>query len=153
MRHERPKATADHAVPPFGVLLVELCSYLLRNVGVHIAFDDGGLESVLSLLNGQLLHLVIHVFGKNNGLEKSHETIGCDTRKTTPTLNPRNARSVLTIILIAFFIIIEWINRELKHDFEISKYKTYIRWPFYLFIFMLILFFGKSSDTFIYFHF
>lgn len=61
--------------------------------------------------------------------------------------------TIITSILIGFFILIEWCNREKKHDFEIHNYNIYLRWGFYIFIFSLILFFGKSSETFIYFQF
>lgn len=63
------------------------------------------------------------------------------------------ANTIMTILLLGFYIMIEWINREKTHDFEISNYKGYLRWLFYIFIFLLILFFGRSSETFIYFQF
>ncbi len=58
-----------------------------------------------------------------------------------------------TSILILFFIGIEWINREKKHDFEISNYHMLLRWGLYISLFLVLLFFGKSSETFIYFQF
>lgn len=64
-----------------------------------------------------------------------------------------NGTVLFTTLLIALYVCIEWINREKKHDFEISKYNIYIRWFSYIFIFILILFFGRSAETFIYFQF
>ncbi len=61
--------------------------------------------------------------------------------------------TIITIMLIGIFIAVEWINREKKHDFDISNYNIYLRWASYIFIFVLILFFGRSSETFIYFQF
>nr|WP_247672568.1 MBOAT family O-acyltransferase [Aquimarina sp. MMG016] len=61
--------------------------------------------------------------------------------------------TLTTLILTAFFIIIEWINREKKHDFEISNYHVLLRWSSYIFIFLLLIFFGRSAETFIYFQF
>lgn len=61
--------------------------------------------------------------------------------------------TLITVTLIGFFLLIEWGNREKKHDFEISNYNVYLRWISYIFIFVLILLFGKSSETFIYFQF
>jgi D-alanyl-lipoteichoic acid acyltransferase DltB (MBOAT superfamily) len=55
--------------------------------------------------------------------------------------------------LLVFFFIIEWIHREKRHDFEINNYHVSIRWTLYVFVFMLILYFGRSAETFIYFQF
>ncbi len=60
---------------------------------------------------------------------------------------------LIGLVLLAFFILVEWKHRERHHDFEISNYNIIIRWSSYIIIFLLILFFGKSSETFIYFQF
>ncbi|MEB3348193.1 MBOAT family O-acyltransferase [Aquimarina gracilis] len=64
-----------------------------------------------------------------------------------------NTTTLVTIVLIFFFVFIEWINRERKHDFEINSYNIFIRWGSYILIFLLLLFFGRSAETFIYFQF
>lgn len=64
-----------------------------------------------------------------------------------------DSNNIMTVALLGLFIAIEWLNRERKHDFDISKYNVFLRWIFYIFIFLLILFFGKSSESFIYFQF
>ncbi|WP_109300640.1 MBOAT family protein [Aquimarina sp. AU474] len=64
-----------------------------------------------------------------------------------------NGTTVMTLLLVGFFVIVEWINRERKHDLEISKFSIYLRWAFYIFIFLLLLLFGRSAETFIYFQF
>lgn len=61
--------------------------------------------------------------------------------------------TLITIALVGFFMLIEWVNREKKHDFEIGNYNIYLRWISYISIFVLILIFGKSAETFIYFQF
>ncbi|WP_159090804.1 MBOAT family O-acyltransferase [Aquimarina aquimarini] len=61
--------------------------------------------------------------------------------------------TIITLTLIGVFMIVEWINRERKHDFDIANCKGYIRWGSYISIFILIFFFGRSSETFIYFQF
>ncbi|WP_103068561.1 MBOAT family O-acyltransferase [Aquimarina sediminis] len=61
--------------------------------------------------------------------------------------------SIITLALIGIFVLVEWSNREKDHDFEISNYSIYLRWISYISIFVLILLFGKSSETFIYFQF
>ena len=64
-----------------------------------------------------------------------------------------SSNNIMTILLLGFYFLLEWINREKDHDFEIRHYSIYIRWFSYIFIFLLILFFGRSSETFIYFQF
>ncbi|WP_445381941.1 MBOAT family O-acyltransferase [Robiginitalea sp. IMCC43444] len=61
--------------------------------------------------------------------------------------------TLLTIGLIGFFLMIEWVNKKHLHDFEISRWSTLIRWCFYILIFCTILLFGRSSNSFIYFQF
>lgn len=60
---------------------------------------------------------------------------------------------LIAITLVMFFLTVEWKHREKTHDFEISNYNVFFRWSTYIFIFLLILFFGKSSESFIYFQF
>ncbi len=64
-----------------------------------------------------------------------------------------SSQYLIATFLLAIFFIFEWYNREKNHDFEISSYNIYLRWSYYIFIFLMILFFGKSSETFIYFQF
>jgi len=57
-------------------------------------------------------------------------------------------------IYIAILILFEWFHRTKIHGLEISYIKTpLIRWSFYVLIFCLILIFGASSQSFIYFQF
>ena len=57
-------------------------------------------------------------------------------------------------IYIFILLFVEWIQRKKKHGLELSNVRhAYIRWIIYLLVFILILFFGASSDSFIYFQF
>lgn len=64
-----------------------------------------------------------------------------------------NGRNIAIVGFIGFFLFIEWLNRARGHDFEISNRNIYLRRFFYVFIFLIILIFGRSSDGFIYFQF
>ncbi|MCF8273408.1 MAG: MBOAT family protein [Flavobacteriaceae bacterium] len=64
-----------------------------------------------------------------------------------------NGRNILIVLLIVVFLGLEWINRGKAHDLEISNYPKIIRWVLYIFIFLLLLFAGQSTDAFIYFQF
>lgn len=59
---------------------------------------------------------------------------------------------LLFCILVLFLI--EWLQRNKQHGLEISNLKFQsVRWITYLGIFLLIIFFGGKSETFIYFQF
>lgn len=57
-------------------------------------------------------------------------------------------------IFIFILLIVEWIQRNKQHGLELSNVKrASVRWSIYLLIFIVILLFGASSDSFIYFQF
>lgn len=64
-------------------------------------------------------------------------------------------RSIITIILIFIFIIIEWIGRENQFAIQYigSKRKMYLRYAFYYVIIFAIFWFGGKDQQFIYFQF
>ena len=64
-----------------------------------------------------------------------------------------NSRNILILLLIIIFLFIEWVNKGKTHDLEISAYPKVIRWFLYIFIFVLLLFAGRSASAFIYFQF
>ncbi len=61
---------------------------------------------------------------------------------------------MLLIPLIGVMLMIEWINRDKSHQLDIQRFSPVIRHSMYVFLLLLIFFFGKySSTTFIYFQF
>lgn len=63
--------------------------------------------------------------------------------------------ALVTVILILFFLWIEWMGRERQHAFETFglTWKRVYRYAFYYFIILLILWFGGEEQQFIYFQF
>jgi len=59
------------------------------------------------------------------------------------------------IVLMAVFILVEWLNREKHHGLEIAHLPKWFRWTSYFLIFAVIIFMGnlKSNYEFIYFQF
>jgi len=59
------------------------------------------------------------------------------------------------LLLISFFIIIEWLGREQQFAIETlsSKWKSPLRWSFYYSILVVIILFGGRQHQFIYFQF
>jgi len=60
---------------------------------------------------------------------------------------------LISILAIIIMLIIEWSNRTKKHGLSIEDKPRFIRWCTYISIFLMILFLGKASDSFIYFQF
>lgn len=62
--------------------------------------------------------------------------------------------SLSSLGFIAVLLVVEWLHRHKNHGFEISYIsQRWVRWLLYLFVFLMLLIFGVSSDTFIYFQF
>lgn len=61
----------------------------------------------------------------------------------------------LEILLCIFLILIEWIGRENKYalGFLVSKWSIYLRWIFYVFLILMLIYFGAKEQSFIYFQF
>ena len=59
------------------------------------------------------------------------------------------------ILLCVFLILIEWKGRENKYGFEflVSKWPIYLRWIFYVFLILMLIYFGAKEQNFIYFQF
>jgi alginate O-acetyltransferase complex protein AlgI len=69
----------------------------------------------------------------------------------TPNPVPNN----VLLLLLAFFIVIEWMQRDKKHALELKTEKIIkpLRWLFYLFLIFLMIAFSGESQEFIYFQF
>lgn len=63
--------------------------------------------------------------------------------------------SMYLIILIFFFVFLEWLGRESNYGLERLglTWPKYIRWTFYYFLVFLILYYAGSEEQFIYFQF
>lgn len=59
----------------------------------------------------------------------------------------------ISIAVIVILLVVEWINRKEQHGLAIGNRPVYVRWGSYMAVFLIILFFGKSSTSFIYFQF
>jgi D-alanyl-lipoteichoic acid acyltransferase DltB (MBOAT superfamily) len=66
---------------------------------------------------------------------------------------PISKRMILTIVLLIFFFIIEWIGREKSYAIENIPFHGFIRWICYYGILGCIILFSGTPQTFIYFQF
>ena len=77
------------------------------------------------------------------------------TSLTLPSL-PRgvnNFEFLINILLVIFFITIEWLQRDKKHGMELRLKNSYVKWAFYTLILIFITLFAGNSQEFIYFQF
>jgi D-alanyl-lipoteichoic acid acyltransferase DltB (MBOAT superfamily) len=75
-------------------------------------------------------------------------------RMLTPAFYGRPEIDLKPFIFIAILLGVEWLQRTKKHGLELSNVKiTPVRWAAYVIVFVIILLFGASSDSFIYFQF
>ncbi|ESU25955.1 membrane bound O-acyl transferase MBOAT family protein [Flavobacterium limnosediminis JC2902] len=74
---------------------------------------------------------------------------------TIPKFNSNQFSTKVLLILILFFLLIEWIGRSYNHALEIKDSTSfYLKWTLYFFIFMTIMIWGVTTKTeFIYFAF
>jgi len=61
--------------------------------------------------------------------------------------------SILILVLVVIFMGVEWLNKEKTHDFDIKNLHLLLRWLCYIGLFVMLILFGRSSETFIYFQF
>ncbi len=112
-------------------------------------------KEIVKMLMLFVLIMLTDVFFRADSVTMAFDYLGIifsSSLLTSPTILFSNV-AIITMGLIAVFMGVEWYNREKKHDFDISNFPGYIRWVAYISIFLLILFFGKSASTFIYFQF
>jgi hypothetical protein len=59
----------------------------------------------------------------------------------------------LPLLFIPMLLIIEWINRNRQHQFDIVELPAWLRWPAYYVLLGMIVQFGQGDVSFIYFQF
>ncbi len=64
-------------------------------------------------------------------------------------------RAIITLLVITFLILVEWMQREKQHALDLSSFNLnrFIRWTIYLIIIFIIINFGGRQQEFIYFQF
>ena len=64
-------------------------------------------------------------------------------------------RAIITLLVISFLILVEWMQREKQHALDLSSFNLnrFIRWTIYLIIIFIIINFGGRQQEFIYFQF
>ena len=64
-------------------------------------------------------------------------------------------KAIVTIALVIFFLLIEWVGREGQYALELinCKFPRFYRWVFYIFLIVALDIFGGNQQQFIYFQF
>ena len=101
-----------------------------------------------------LLVTIAWVFFRAESLSQAFSIFGkilSDSILETPDLRPK---AFLSMVLIGFLIIFEYIQRKKQHALEIEKWHLIFRWSFYFLILFVGIFFGNFNKVeFIYFQF
>lgn len=75
-------------------------------------------------------------------------------RMFTPSLVGKPEIDLKPFLFILILLSVEWLQRRKKHGLELTNVSSMpLRWAAYVCIFVIILLFGASSDSFIYFQF
>ncbi len=100
-----------------------------------------------------ILAVLAWVFFRSDNLTLAFEYIGgifSVSLFSVPTILP-----FLTLALIAFLCLIEWLGRAQQHALEVFllKWPRLLRWTFYLFLILTVVQLGQKEQSFIYFQF
>jgi alginate O-acetyltransferase complex protein AlgI len=115
------------------------------------------LTDVLSMAGTFILVMLAFVLFRSDTVEQALDIYGQLISKTlfsTPIFE-RNNIVVYTLILICFFMTVEWVGRHRQHALANigAKWPIAIRWPFYYALVVLIFLLATSKQQFIYFQF
>lgn len=112
--------------------LINIVKTFILTVFAWIFFRAESLKHAFNYILGLLDSSIIHV----------------------PNFNGRN-ESIKVLLLIVVFMLIEWLGRDSKFALEYLglKWKQYLRWGFYLIIFLAIIMLSGNEQQFIYFQF
>ncbi|MES2847634.1 MAG: MBOAT family O-acyltransferase [Bacteroidota bacterium] len=116
------------------------------------------LKELLSIVGTFCLTVFAWIFFRAESMQHAFSYIGNMFNKTLfsiPQFEGREA-AIVTLVLCAFFIVIEWMGRE--HQYALAsigfKWPKLLRWGFYSFIVFLMGMYMSTSETpFIYFQF
>lgn len=120
-------------------------------VAPHSAFPS--LKEFLQIVTTFGLTVFAWIFFRANDLHHAFQFILGIFSKTLfslPTIRP-----TYVILLMLFFIIIEWLGRRNKYALEkmAFQYSSFFRWSMYIMLIMAIFIFGAKQQEFIYFQF
>ena len=111
------------------------------------------LRNGLNMFATFILAVLAWVFFRSDNLTLAFEYIGgifSVSLFSVPTILP-----FLTLALIAFLCLIEWLGRAQQHALEVFllKWPRLLRWTFYLFLILTVVQLGQKEQSFIYFQF
>jgi D-alanyl-lipoteichoic acid acyltransferase DltB (MBOAT superfamily) len=115
-------------------------------------------KEFLQILLTFSITLLAWVFFRAQNVEVAITYIGnifSATLFSIPIVPDSLSQTLFTLILVAIFVVVEWIGRANKYAIEkmAFSYARPFRWAFYIIIVFAIIFIAGSSQTFIYFQF
>lgn len=136
------------------IYILPLVIFKLNRKNTNIVAENSILPSPLEVFQMVLtfgLTVIAWIFFRAESVGKAWDYI---VRMFTPSAFGMPQVDFKPFAYILILLVVEWFNRKKHHGLEVSEIRfSIIRWALYLFVFLLILFFGASSDSFIYFQF
>lgn len=111
---------------------------------------------ILKIIKTFILTVIAWIFFRADDLSSAFSYLNKLFSKSIFNFPELNKTALLTLLLIIFFMIIEWFGRGNKYGIETTFVKSprYLRWGFYSFIVFLIGMFMQTGEmNFIYFQF
>lgn len=136
------------------IFILPLVIFKLNRKNTNIVAENSLLPSIREVLQMVLtfgLTVIAWIFFRAESVGKAWDYI---IRMLSPEAFGKPEIDLKPIIYIFILLVIEWFNRKKQHGLELSAVRfAPVRWTVYLVVFALILLFGVSSDSFIYFQF
>ena len=109
------------------------------------------LKETGQMLSTFVMTVFAWIFFRSDTIKSALEYISILCSKSLISLPNIKSKSIL--ILIVFFMLIEWLGRRNEFAIEKIQLKQPLRWGFYLFLVLLLVLFNGKEQEFIYFQF
>ncbi len=109
------------------------------------------LKETGQMLSTFVMTVFAWIFFRSDTIKSALEYISILCSKSLISLPNIKSKSIL--ILIVFFMLIEWLGRRNEFAIEKIQLKQPLRWGFYLFLVLLLVIFNGKEQEFIYFQF
>lgn len=109
------------------------------------------IKETIQMLSTFIMTVFAWIFFRSDTIKSALEYISILCSKSLISMPDIKSKS--TLLLIVFFITIEWLGRRNEFALEKVKLKQPLRWSFYMFLILLLFIFSGQEQEFIYFQF
>lgn len=109
------------------------------------------IKETIQMLSTFIMTVFAWIFFRSDNIASAIDYITILCSKSLLSMPDIKSKSIL--LLIIFFIVIEWLGRRNEFAIEKMQVQQPLRWVFYFFIILLIVFYNGNEQEFIYFQF